>query len=273
VTIPVLSENILYGGRVKVQFKEDGHKYTIHVDGVKVKTQSVTTITGVLDKSGPLMAWSIKETLKVAKSLIEPGKYYSEKELEDIWEKSRKASYVKKQEAADIGTVSHKWLEYYFHGLEPELPPEDHPSRSCVMAALAWIKDHNVKIIHTERPVYSIKYGVSGRLDGIAEIDGKKSMLDFKTGNNVYVEARFQSAAYEHFYWEETGEELEQRVIIRLGKEDGKFYQRVYPKESYYPDLDGFLSALGLYRRLREAEAEDKKLGVTSNKGDWLDEL
>lgn len=269
----VLETTTLYNGRVKLQFKEDGHKYTIFVDGEKVKTQSVTTITGVVDKSGPIQGWAIKETLKVAKSLIEPGKYYSVQELDAIWEKSRKASYVIKQDAADIGKISHKWAELYFHGLEPELPPEDHPSRSCVLAILAWVKDHSVKIIKTERPVYSIQYGVSGRLDGIAEIDGKKSILDFKTGNGVYVEARFQTAAYQEFYTEETGEEIQQRAVIRLGKEDGKFFQRIYPKESFKPDLYAFLHALGLYRRLREAEAEDRKLGVTSNKGDWVDEL
>ena len=264
---------VLYNGRVKIEFTEKNHKYTVQVDGEKVKTQSVTTITGVVDKSGPIQSWAIKETLKVAKSLIEPGKYYSEQELNEFWELSRKASYVKKQEAADIGTVSHKWLELYFHGLEPELPPEEHPSRSCVLAALAWLKDHKVQIMEMERPIYSLKHGVSGRLDGIALIDGKKSVLDFKTGNSVYVEARFQSAAYQSFFTEETGQEIEQRAIIRLGKEDGKFYQRIYPKESFEPDFNGFLAALGLYRRLREAEAEDRKLGVTSNKGDWIDEL
>lgn len=263
----------LYGGRVKIDFKEEGHKYTVYVDGEKVKCPSVTTISGILDKSPALMGWAVKETLKVAKSLIEPGKYYSVQELDKIWEKSRKASYVIKQDAADIGKIAHKWMELYFHGQEPELPPEDHPSRSCVLAALAWVRDHNVKIIQTERPVYSLFHKVSGRLDGIAEIDGKRSVLDFKTGNGVYVEARFQTAAYQSFYEEETKEELEQRVVIRLGKEDGKFYQRVYPDTSLSPDFVAFLDALSLYRRLKAAEAEDKELGITSNKGDWLDEI
>jgi hypothetical protein len=267
------SRSELYNGRVILEFKEAGHKYIIHVDGVKVKSQSVTTITGVVDKSGPIQGWAVKETLKVAKSLIEPGKYYSESELADIWEKSRKASYVKKQEAADVGTITHEWLKLYFQDQQPELPPEDHPSRSCVQAALSWIDQHNVKIMLTERPIFSIKHNVSGRLDAIAEIDGVKSLLDFKSGNGIYSEMRFQTAAYQGFYTEETGEEIQQRAIIRLGKEDGKFYQRIYPQESFEADFNGFLAALNLYRRLREAESEDKKIGVTSNKGDWLDEL
>ena len=263
----------LYGGRVKLEFTEQTHKYVVWVDGKKTKVPSVTQISGIIDKSFAIQSWAIKETIKVAKSLVTPGQYFSESELNAIWELSRKASYTKKQEAADIGTVSHKWLELYFHGQEPDLPPEEHPSRSCVLAALSWLKDHKVQIMETERPIYSLKHGVSGRLDGIALIDGKKSVLDFKTGNSVYVEARFQSAAYQSFFTEETGQEIEQRAIIRLGKEDGKFYQRIYPKGSFEPDFNGFLSALGLYRRLREAEAEDRKLGVTSNKGDWVDEL
>jgi len=268
-----MEKTTLYNGKVVVEFEEEKHKYTVYIDGKKTKVPSVTTISGIIDKSGPLIAWSVKNTIAAAKSLIEPGKYYSEQELNEFWELSRKASYTKKQEAADIGTVSHKWLELYFHGLEPELPPEEHPSRSCVLAALAWLKDHKVQIMETERLIYSLKHGVSGRLDGIALVDGKKTLLDFKTGNQIYVEARLQSAAYQAFFEEETGQQVEQRAIIRLHKESGQFFQRIYPKESFELDFNGFLSALGLYRRLREAEAEDRKLGVTSNKGDWVDEL
>ena len=118
-----ITENLLYNGRVKVQFKESGHKYTITVDGQKIKVPSVTQVCSIIDKSGPIHGWAVKETIKTAKSLIEPGKYYSVQELDAIWEKSRKASYVIKQEAADIGHIAHKWMELYFHGLEPELPP------------------------------------------------------------------------------------------------------------------------------------------------------
>src|SRR5208282_474239 len=190
----------------------------------------VTTITGVVDKSGPIQGWTAKTTVNAFRELVKPGQSYSVQELDGFFEAARKSSYQKKQEAADVGTAVHKWLELYFHGLNPELPPED-PYLSCVQAALAWIKQHNVQILENERPVYSLTYEVSGRLDGIGLVDGKKSLIDYKTGNGVYPEAWLQTAAYQSFYEEETPKsEIEQRVIIRLGKEDGKFYSTILPE-------------------------------------------
>jgi len=259
----------LYGGRVLIEFKEKGHRYTVHVDGKKIKPPSVTQVTGIVDKSGPIQWWAINNTLRVCRDLIKPGEYYSVDELSHIFEKARRESAFRKQEAADIGTAVHKWIELYFHNLEPEMPPED-PYLSCVNAALAWIKQHNVKILHNERPVYSLNLNVSGRLDGIAIVDDKKSVIDFKTGNGIYPEAWLQTAAYQSFYEQETGDKIEQRVIIRLGKEDGKFYALILPEETFMEDLLGFNGAVCLYRRIEEIRKTDTK---HSTNRDWLDEL
>lgn len=271
-TSPSKDAVVLYGGRVQIDFQEEGHKYTVYVDGEKVKCPSVTTVTGVVDKSGPIQSWAIKETLAVAKSLIQPGQYYSVSELEKIWEASRKASYVKKKEAAEVGTIAHQWLELFFNNQNPDMPPEDHPSYPCVVAALAWVRDHDVKFTCNERPIYSIIHQVSGRLDGVAFVDGKKSVIDFKTGNQIYGEAYMQTAAYQNFYEEETGDKVEQRVVIRLSKEKGDFFSCTLDS-NYERDFNAFLGALTLYRGVKEIEIDLKTANFTTNKKDWLDEI
>jgi hypothetical protein len=263
----------LYGGRVIIEFQEKGHKYSVWVDGKKTKPASVTQITSVVDKSGPIQGWAVKTTLAACRELIKPGEYYSVQELNEIFETARKSSYQYKKEAADVGTAVHKWLELYFHGQNPDLPPED-PYLSCVQAALTWVKEHNVEIIENERPVYSIERDVSGRLDGIGLVNGKKSIIDYKTGNGVYSEAWMQTAAYQGFYEEENPKSgIEQRVIIRLGKEDGKFYSTVLPSiREDAGDYHGFMAAWSLYHRLKQIDKLKEKVEISTNK-DWLDEL
>jgi hypothetical protein len=263
------SRSELYGGRVIIEFKEAGHKYTVTVDGKKTKPPSVTNITGILDKPA-LIPWAINSTIEVTKSLILPGQYYSVQELDNVWITAKKRAREKKEEAADIGTTVHLWLQMYFDGLNPEMPPED-PWLSCVKAALAWVEKHKVKFIHNERPVYSLRHGVSGRLDGIALVDNLKSVIDFKTGNRVYGEALLQTAAYKEFYQEETGDYIGQRVIIRLGKEDGKFHSCTLTS-GQEEDFQAFTGALTLFNRMKEIDKFLKEAETSTNK-DWLDEL
>ena len=69
-----------------------------------------------------------------------------------------------------------------------------------------------------EQGLYSKRLGIAGRVDCIAEFDGKLSTIDFKTATrkrdeineNYPVQATFYSIAWE----ERTGEKIEQIVIL-----------------------------------------------------------
>ena len=69
-----------------------------------------------------------------------------------------------------------------------------------------------------EQALYSTRLGIAGRVDCIAEFDGKISTIDFKTSTrkrdeineNYPVQATFYSIAWE----ERTGEKIEQIVIL-----------------------------------------------------------
>ena len=69
-----------------------------------------------------------------------------------------------------------------------------------------------------EQGLYSKRLGIAGRVDCIAEFDGKLSTIDFKTATrkrdeineNYPVQATFYSIAWE----ERTGEKIEQIAIL-----------------------------------------------------------
>ena len=77
-----------------------------------------------------------------------------------------------------------------------------------------------------EQGLYSTRLGIAGRVDCIAEFDGKLSTIDFKTATrkrdeineNYPVQATFYSIAWE----ERTGEKIDQIVILTT-TESGEF--------------------------------------------------
>ena len=101
---------------------------------------------------------------------------------------------------------------------------------------------HNINTIHAQEcALYSDKYQVAGRVDCIAEYDGKLSIIDFKTSTkertdeyneNYYI----QAAAYAEMFEEQTGTPIEQ-IVILVVTEDGVVQEFVNNKYDYIPLL------------------------------------
>ena len=147
---------------------------------------------------------------------------------------------------------------------EPD--PNKEMVRNCVNAAWDWMKAHNVRWIATERKIYSREYNFAGTEDGICIMDscddlqccrGKhfrdtKAIGDFKSSNQISDTYAYQTAAYLMAEVEEFEEYISLRVILRLGKTDGKFETWLLTPDSFEADLNAFLSCLGLHRSLKE---------------------
>jgi hypothetical protein len=71
--------------------------------------------------------------------------------------------------------------------------------------------------------VDSQTYNFAGILDAVAEIDSKLVLTDSKSSNGFYSEYSFQASGYLLAYEEMTGKTIENRLIIRFGKDDGEF--------------------------------------------------
>lgn len=215
----------LYGGKVIVRFHENGHMYYVSKDGGKkfVRKGGVTGIIGIMDKSTALGKWQQGMTLDFLLDSLGSGKKIDEeKAIEAVIQHE---IFVEK--AADIGKEIHGWCEAYVRhqlkqkGFEkmPGIPnfPE---AVIGVNSFLAWIDEHKVKFVSTERVVYSLKYDYLGQMDFEAIVDGSHCMGDFKSSNGLYPTVRMQTAAYACADMEERSKfkGYDGRYALRLSK-------------------------------------------------------
>ena len=98
---------------------------------------------------------------------------------------------------------------------------------------MKWEKQFTPEYIKAEQPIYSEKFDYCGTFDCLARIEGKLTMIDFKTSNprmvyrggkpsghfNFYPEHMIQCAAYDQAYGEETGHNAEQYMIVYITKQ------------------------------------------------------
>lgn len=195
------------------------------------------------------------------KEKISLDEVYSGELIHEIAENCKYAFRKKKQEAADIGTEAHQHIEgiirtslssppdvnRQFHRLEI-LDVCEGPVLQCVNAAVEFLESSKVVPLYAERRIYSRRRRFSGTADLIARIEGRLALLDWKSSKGLYPEYNLQTAAYVKAYEEETGERVDVRYLIRLGKEDGAFEVKELPyRYQLEADYQAFLVAKKLY--------------------------
>lgn len=243
----------LYGGDVKLEFDSGRHQYRVVKGGRRFKVPSVTRITSIIDKSGPLVNWAINNTNEVWIGSIFPGQEYSETYLGEVARAAKQASRGIKEGAASKGTAIHKAIEECLGGgtSASGLSP-------IAEAAVVWLRGEAFRPESFERRIYSRQHRYSGTLDLLAtDSEAKIVLIDWKTGKSVYPEFRLQTAAYVAAYEEETGVKIDRRIIVRLS-EDG-VEPHVYPRSLLRKDLHAFLGAKALFEQLQLIEKEEKK--------------
>lgn len=211
---------------VVIEFNEEAHKYL--VDGSRVA--NVTTILGCVDKSGPLMAWAVRETKE--------GRDYRET----------------RDTAATRGTSVHDALEVLARDNTPPLldqfPDED---RGYVQALARWWIDHRPSPIHVEQLVASVKHRYAGKLDLVCEIQGIPHMVDLKTSRRVYETHHLQLAGYELAYVECGYTPVPTVTAILRVDAEGE-YEFVPSRAS----VEDWLNVCAMYETLRKVRRKPK---------------
>jgi ATP-dependent exoDNAse (exonuclease V) beta subunit len=92
-----------------------------------------------------------------------------------------------------------------------------------------WQMAHDIKVIDTELQLVSEKYKYGGTIDLLAEVDGKITIVDFKTGSGIYAEHYYQICSYRQLVKECMHIDVKQVRILNIPR-DGidKFTEMVY---------------------------------------------
>lgn len=134
----------------------------------------VTTILGLLAKPA-LVPWANKLGLQG----IDVKKYVDDK--------------------ADIGILAHAMITDKLQGIETDLKDYSQnqidKAENSVLSFWEWEKDHKIEeVFFCERPLVSEVHGFGGTLDIYAKVNGKREIIDLKTGSGIYAEHIYQVA-------------------------------------------------------------------------------
>ncbi len=234
----------LYNNKIEIEFFEKSHIYKLK--GQKGRLLSVTSCTGIIDKSAPLIFWAVGLTKKhlLDNLNIEGG-------IDElVIEEACKQHQLKKEKAATVGSLVHSWSEKYIKGEEPAMPKNKNVLNG-VIAFLKFVEDNKIKFIASEKLVYSKTHDFVGLMDAVAKIKGKLVAVDFKTSKSGhYPEYKFQLSAYRGADEEESGVKYDRSIIAHFDKENGEF--EMIECEEHDKDYRAFLACLEIKRRLNE---------------------
>lgn len=216
------------------EFVDKGHEHLF--DGKKMK--GVTTVINSIIAKPALLPWVARTTCEYIKDNLKDIK-----DIDDVLKKAQQRHRKKKDHAGDHGKAVHKSIEKYIKkGVVYD--GEDETVKRSFFNFLNWVNKYSVVFLSSERNVYNQDLWLGGIIDGIAIIEGKKWLIDFKTGSGIYREAFLQLGAYDIM----TEENIDGYWVINL-KKDGSFDEEKTVETKKW--REGFLACLSLYNLIR----------------------
>jgi len=148
--------------------------------------------------------------------------------------------------AASAGTSLHSIVEDY---LNNNLDLDKYKDKFLPLLLFKQAKSmlNRINNIHfQEAPLYSHEFGIAGRVDCIAEFDGKLSVIDFKTSakekKESWIESYFvQETGYAKMYEERSGIKVDQ-IVTLITCQNG--FTQVFIKDpnDYVPLLKDYIA-------------------------------
>ena len=183
-----------------------------------------TTITGLLNKPF-LVTWANRLGLEG----IDSSKYTDE--------------------AATIGTLAHAMIQADLQDdtIDRTLysPQQWDLAENALLSYYEWKNRHEIQPVFCEQQMVSDKLLYGGTVDCYCMLDGKPTLLDFKTGKAIYDEYFVQLAAYAELI-KEAGLPVEQVRILRVGRDETEgFEERSVPDTRKYFQI--FQNLLEIY--------------------------
>jgi hypothetical protein len=265
----------------QIRYEEDGHNYyRVSDNKLLAGVSSVSSLAKSKDSDGWLAQWKVNEAIEYIKeNSINKGKIYEKDEdlfsvyeVNEITLNDSKYSHKEKgKEATDIGTEIHAILQDY---VEQQIERKEANIGETEITKLffedfiTWEAENEVTWLASELLVGDLENDVAGRLDGLAMVNGKLTLIDFKAANNIPSYYFIQLAGYA-LCLKAMGIEVEDRIIIRLpktpkrkvwveGEPKGKYItidnkiEFIQPKTNWNFDQECFIHAREMYKWLNQ---------------------
>jgi len=135
------------------------------------------------------------------------------------------------REAGLIGTLLHILIQAHIQGFDVDTkdftPNQEKQALLAFTGYLNWVKKTEFKALASELTLVNEELRVGGTIDCIARIDDKLVVVDWKSSKyGPYPEMIVQLGAYVYMYESaQPKAKVDHGLIMRFGKEDGKFHQ------------------------------------------------
>lgn len=244
--------HVLYDGKVRLDFDPVKHWYYINGE----YANGVTTVLKILNKPA-LVGWAANMAGDYIKANLVPGEAVDEIKIQALVKGAKSAHRDRRDSAADGGTYIHNWIEEYVRGENPAMPVNPTLKR-VIDDFLEWHDRVRPETVYAERMLCSVEHKLAGTPDLVCRVDGKLTIMDWKTGSGIYPEMFLQMAAYAIMYEEEFGEKIEALHVVNASLKN-MFRDRVETDVEKYKTA--FLQAMNLQRSMKDIEREFSKKG------------
>ena len=204
-------------------------KKPYYVDDLRVP--GVSTVSGQIDKSGPLMWW--------AAMLARKGIDYT----------------TYRDELAAVGTLVHDMILAHFLGMKVDTYQnskwEIDKAKNSFKSFENFISKYEVEAIEVEHELISPKCLFGGRMDFYGKIDGVLTLADYKTGKRIYDDYFYQSGGYS-LLLKEFEFPVEQFMIINIPRSKGESFEVAFLRKMR-PVEKVFKNALGMFWAIKES--------------------
>lgn len=222
---------------------------------------SVTTVTGLLDKSGPLIGWAWNVTtegiIELTSGHLLDLRGWDQEMLKKALKGIGATPWVKRDRAADRGQEAHDVLERLAKGEDPEqvwdsiiFMPEE--VQGYAQGAFNWFMDELPEPFLVEEPIFSLEHLFAGTLDFYGRRTGGELVLtDLKTSKAVYDGHVIQGGGYKIGLLE-NGRPVDGVTVVRATP-DGKYHETdVTDDPRAHPEV--FLGLLRVWNALGRKE-------------------
>jgi hypothetical protein len=162
------------------------------------------------------------------------------------------------REAGHIGTLTHILIQGYLQGFDVDTrdytPNQEEQALKAFFGFKKWYDKANFKVLAAELALVNEELRVGGTVDCIGKIDDELVVVDWKTSKGgPYPEMMIQLGAYTMMYEAaQPKADVKYGIIMRFGKEDGKFHKHVIDRDKLDAGAQAFRHCCALYNLRRK---------------------